>query len=166
MPAMGSSDDMLFNMIMNDAKTGNYIEIKPEFYPWFVQLAKQLGRYEHDFDAYADLLEGTSFDKEKAVECLTPLKDEDRWLYSTYDNSIIKNIREQFLPTTELPFLFVYSKNDPWSGAHITKVNEEHSKIIINEKGTHSDYILLPNYYAPEIKQEILDFITHNLPQS
>ena len=149
---------------MNDALTGSNIEIDPKYYPWFVQLAKQLGRYEHAYESYADLLEGTSFDKEKMVECLTPLEEKDRRLYDTYDNTIIKNIREQFLPSTELPFLFVYSKNDPWSGARITNVNEDYSKIIINPNGTHSNWFLHDNRYTPEIKQEITDFINNNLP--
>ena len=164
LPSLDSSDDELFRSIMNDALTNGYIEIDRNFYPWFVQLAKQLGRYEHAYESYADLLEGTNFDKEKMVECLTPLEEKDRWLYNTYDNSIIKNIREQFLPSTDLPFLFVYSKNDPWSGARITNINERHSKIIINPNGVHSNYVLYEPHYTSDIKQEITDFINNNLP--
>lgn len=164
LPPIDSSSDELFGVIMNDAITNDYIEIDQNYYPWFVQLAKQLGRYEHPYESYADLLKGTSFDKEKMVKCLTPLNEEDRWLYETYDNSIIKNIREQFLPSTNLPFLFVYSMNDPWSGAGITKVNEKYSKIIINPQGVHSNFILHDYRYASDIKQEITDFVNNNLP--
>lgn len=163
LPSLDSSEDTLFRTIMGDALANDYIEIDYNYYPWFVQLAKQLGRYEHAYEFYADLLKGTSFDKEKMVECLTPLKEKDRRLYDTYDNSIIKNIREQFLPSTDLPFLFVYSKNDPWSGARITNVNENYSKIIINSNGTHSNWFLHDNRYTPEIIQEITDFINNNL---
>ena len=92
------------------------------------------------------------------VKCLTPLKKEDQWLYGTYDNTIIKDIREHFLPNTDLPFLFVYSKNDPWSGTRIQNVNQQHSKIIINPNGIHGNDVLNPSHYSPEIKQEILDF--------
>lgn len=160
LPPVNSPDEVLFRIIMNDALTGNYIENDPaNWYPWFVQLAKQLGRYEHAYGDYADLLEGTSFDKEEMVKCLTPLKKEDQWLYGTYDNTIIKDIREQFLPNTDLPFLFVYSKNDPWSGTRIQNVNQQHSKIIINPNGVHGNDILNPLHYSPEIKQEILDFV-------
>jgi len=160
LPSIDNSDEILFRTILNDALTGNYIENDPaNWYPWFVQLAKQLGRYEHAYEAYDDLLEGTSFDKNEMLKCLTPLKEEDQWLYDTYDNSIIKNIREQFLPYIELPFLFVYSKNDPWSGARITNVNDKYSKIIINPNGIHGNDILNRSHYSPEIKQEILDFV-------
>lgn len=164
LPSLDSSEETLFRKILNDALNNNYIEVDPKFYPWLVQLAKQLGRYEHAYGAYADLLEGTSFDKEKMVEGLTPLEEKDRWLYDTYDNSIIKNIREQFLPSTNLPFLFVYSKNDPWSGARITNVNEKHSKIIINPNGIHSNSIRNESLYNLELKKEITDFINNNLP--
>ena len=70
LPPIDSSSDELFGVIMNDAITNDYIEIDQNYYPWFVQLAKQLGRYEHPYESYADLLKGTSFDKEKMVHMM------------------------------------------------------------------------------------------------
>lgn len=98
----------------------------------------ELGQPFTDFAAYATQLEGTAFDINEILKNPYGLKPEDRWLYSTYDSTLLTDIRTRFIPTTNCPLLFVYSKNDPWSGARPDRINEQYSKIVINPIGVHN----------------------------
>lgn len=159
LPSLESTDDELLDQMLSDFTAGDYYENNPVKYPYFIQMAKQMGRYAHAYGDFADLLAGTSFNEEQAHKYLSPLKAEDQWLYATYDNTVYKDILERFVPTTTCPILFVYAKDDPFTGARIKTVNEQYSKIIINPDGIHSDYIGKTAEYSTETRQEILNFV-------
>ena len=159
MPSLDSTDEELVNLMLGEFLAGDYSENDPNNYPYQIQEVKQMGRYAHAYGDFADLLAGTSFNEEQAHRYLSPLKAEDQWLYDTYDNTVIKDILERFVPTTTCPILFVYAKDDPCTGACVKTINEQHSKIIINPDGIHSDYIGNRAEYSEETCNEILDFL-------
>ena len=159
LPSLDSTDEELVDQILGEFLDGDYEEINPDFYPYQIQSVKQMGRYAHAYGDFADLLAGTSFNEEQAHRYLTPLKAEDQWLFDTYDNTVNKDIHERFAPTATCPILFVYSKDDPFTGSRVKTVNEQYSKIIINPDGMHSDYIGNRDEYSKETCQEILDFV-------
>lgn len=129
------------------------------FYCSNIQQAKQLGSYIYTGEAYADLLEGSSFDASRVPGIIYPLKEEDKWLYETYDNTVCKDIVDHFLPETTLPVLMVYSKNDPWTGGMPKNVNEPYVKVMMNPIGIHGQDLNVPEHYAPETVKEIVDFV-------
>lgn len=124
-----------------------------------VQQAKQLGCYTYTGEAYADLLEGTSFDVTRVPRIIYPLKEEDSWLYDNYDNTVCKDILDHFLPETTLPILMVYSRNDPWTGCMPKNVNKPYVKVMVNPIGIHGQDLNVPEHYAPETVREIVDFV-------
>lgn len=134
-------------------------EDNSDFYPYNIQIAKELGTYINDFTPYADLLEGTTFDINELLKDPSGLKPEDQWLYQTYDNTKLTDIRNRFIPSTTCPILFVYSKDDPWTGARPDQINEQYSKMIINPLGIHNHDINNTEHYKPETCQEVMDFI-------
>ena len=113
-----------------------------------------MGQLRYDFSRYESLI--------GKVE-LTPnpsgLYEQDLWLYDTYDNTKIKDIRENFLPTTEYPILFYYAKSDPWTGARPDKINESNTMLLIGERGVHNQDINNPEHFSQEDKQQIMDFL-------
>ena len=144
-------------------------DITPEeetavFYPYMIQTAKQLGQYVYDCDAYREELQEAVYDFSKMTENVSQLKPEDVWLYDTYDNTNIRNIREVFLPYTTCPVLLVYSKDDPWTGARPTDVHSPNVKVIINPDGIHNHDINVTEHYSTQLRDEIMDFIYQYIP--
>ena len=133
-------------------------------YPYGIQTAKELGQFIFDYNAYANVLNGTSFDINALKKNPSDLKDEDLWVYETYDNTLLTDIRNRFIPTTTCPILFVYSKDDPWTGARPDQINEQYSKLIINPIGVHDHDINSEEHYSPETRTEIMDFIARFVP--
>ena len=128
-------------------------------YPYFVQTAKELGLNVYDFSPYDSIFQRTDFDLSSLNENPSGLRPEDLWLYNTYDNSVIMDVLNKFLPTTDKPIMMVYAKNDPWTGARPAKVNEKNVKIIIDPTATHSHDINDRDYYTKETSDAIMEFI-------
>ncbi len=156
-PADKLIDSTLMTTIFSD-------EEQEAFYPYMVQTAKQLGQYIYDYDAYHDELLEAGFDFSKTTENISELKPDDVWLYDTYDNSNIQNIRSVFLPYTTCPILLVYSKDDPWTAARPTEVHSPNVKVIINPDGIHNHDINTTTHYSPQLRDEIMNFIYHYIP--
>lgn len=133
-------------------------------YPYMIQTAKQLGQFVYDCDAYREELQEAGYDFSKMTENVSQLKPEDVWLYDTYDNTNIRNIREVFLPYTTCPVLLVYSKDDPWTGARPTDVHSPNVKVIINPDGIHNHDINATEHYSTQLRDEIMDFIYQYIP--
>ena len=128
-----------------------------EFYTYYIDCMKEQGLYRPDYDRYSELLEGTSIDEEECV--LFIIKEEDRWLRNTYDNTQRVDLLTNFLPTATTPMLFVYSKDDPWTAERPNNINPVTTKLIINPIGIHSNALENTDIYAPETRREIMDYI-------
>lgn len=161
LPSINESDDQLILTMLEAVFNPRDMSF---VYPYEIQTAKELGQFEYDYDAYAEVLAGTSFDASILRSNPSDLHPEDRWLYATYDSSLMLDIRTRFIPTTTCPILFIYQKNDPWTGARPDEINEQYSQMIINPKGIHNHDINNPAHYAPETRQEIMDFIARYVP--
>ena len=159
LPSLESTDDKLLDQMLGDFMSGDYHENNLDYYPHVIQIAKEIGRYAHAYGDFADLLAGTSFNEEQAHRYLSPLNAADQWLLDTYDNTVTKDFCERFVPTTTCPILFVYAKDDPFTGARVKTVNEQYSKIVINPDGYHDDYIGNRDKYSQKTCDEILDFV-------
>ena len=136
------------------AEEENYYWKDNSGYPYYIQTAKQLGQYWHDFSRYESLIGEVELNPNPSG-----LYEQDLWLYDTYDNTKIKDIRENFLPTTEYPILFYYAKSDPWTGARPDKINESNTMLLIGERGVHNQDINNPEHFSQEDKQQIMDFL-------
>ncbi len=161
LPTLDMPDDQFLTTIFEEVFDN---EDQSYIYPYYIQCAKELGQYICDYDAYASQLEGTAFDINEVLKNPCELKNEDCWLYQTYDSTLMTDIRTRFIPTTNCPLLFVYSKDDPWTAARPDLINEQYSKMIINPIGVHNHDINSTEHYTPEMKQEIMDFIARYVP--
>ena len=123
-------------------------------YPYLIQTAKQLGQYNHDFSRYESLI-----GKVEPIPNPSGLFEQDLWLYDTYDNSRIKDIRENFLPTTDCPIMFYYAQGDPWTGARPDKINESRSMMLIGGLGVHNQDLNNPEHFSQADKQQIMEFL-------
>jgi hypothetical protein len=123
-------------------------------YPYLIQTAKQLGQYCHDFSRYESLI-----GKVGQIPNPSELFEQDLWLYDTYDNSKIKDIRENFLPTTDRPIMFYYAQGDPWTGARPDKINVSNSMMLIGKRGIHNQDLNNPEHFSQDDKQQIMDFL-------
>ncbi len=150
----------------------NYWEKSAPLYPYSIQTAKQLGQYAYDYTLVEDLLKGMDFDYSLVTDVkkanTSNLFECDTWLYDTYDNTMMLDLLNNFLPTCQYPILFVYSKDDPWTGARPAKINESVAKLIINPDGIHNQDINNPRHYSEAVYAEIYDYVTRyvKLPQS
>ena len=123
-------------------------------YPYYIQTAKQLGQFENDFSRYESLIGKMGQNPNPSA-----LYEQDLWLYDTYDNSRIKDIRENFIPNTNCPIMFYYAQGDPWTGARPDKINEDTSMLLIGERGVHNQDLNNPEHFSQEDKQQIMDFL-------
>ena len=140
-------------MMMPDDEEEDYYWKSDDGYPYCIQTVKQLGQYAHDFSRYKDyVLFGPSNNP-------SYLLAQDLWLYDTYDNSRMVDIRENFIPNTDCPILFYYAKNDPWTGARPDKINESRSMMLIGERGIHNQDLNNPEHFSQDDKQQIMDFL-------
>ena len=129
-------------------------------YPYSIQTAKQLGQYALDFSRYK------SFINEVQNPNPSALFDQDCWLYDTYDNSRIVDMRENFIPNTDCPILFYYAKNDPWTGARPDKINKNTSIMLIGERGVHNQDLNNPEHFSQDDRQQIMDFLARYVDYS
>lgn len=141
----------------------NYWERWKKTYPYSIQTAKELGQYAADYTLVEEQLKGVEVDY-NFLNNPTPfnpstLFNRDIWLYDTYSNAMMLDLLNNFLPTTKAPILFVYSKDDPWTGARPAKINESVAKMIINPNGIHNQDINNQKHYSQQVRQEILDYI-------
>ncbi len=132
------------------------MNLDPQFRTYIIDGFKWQGFYMNDFVPYYDLLEGTSFTTDVAVQAFTA---SDASIVAQYDESFHRRLLDEYLPTTTKPMLLVYSKDDPWTGARPERTNPLNTKLIINPNGRHSDELDSLNYYTPELRQEIVDFV-------
>ena len=125
-----------------------------DIYPYYIQTAKQLGQLSYDFSRYESLIGQVEQNPNPSG-----LFEQDLWLYDTYDNTKMKDIRENFLPTTDCPILFYYAQGDPWTGARPDKINEGTSMLLIGEIGVHNQDLNNPEHFSADDKQQIMDFL-------
>ena len=123
-------------------------------YPYYIQTAKQLGQLCYDYSRYESLIGEVPQNPNPSG-----LFEQDCWLYGTYDNTRIRDIRENFLPTTECPILFYYAKSDPWTGARPDKINESNTMLLIGQTGIHNQDLNNPEHFSQDDKQQIMDFL-------
>ena len=84
--------------------------------------------------------------------------------YATYSNALIVDMLDNFIPNTTCPILFVYAKDDPWTGARPDLINEQYSRMVINPIGVHNHDLNNVEHFTPEMKQDIMDFIARYVP--
>ena len=136
------------------AEEEDYYWMADSYYPYSIQTAKQLGQYCHDFSRYESLI-----GKVGQIPNPSVLFEQDLWLYDTYDNSKIKDIRENFLPTTDRPIMFYYAQGDPWTGARPDKINESNTMMLIGGLGVHNQDLNNPEHFRQDDKLQIMDFL-------
>ena len=129
----------------------------PEFYTYHVDCAKEQGFTNPGYDYFADLLEGTSFKVEDIWKAY--LTEADQGLVKEYDNSVRLDMLERFFLNSPIPLLFFYSQCDPWSAAQPDKLGPN-AKKIINPIGAHTPRINDPYYCPPEVKKEVMDYVS------
>ena len=140
--------------MMPDAEKDDYYWKNTIKYPYNIQTAKQLGQFALDFSRYESLIGEVGMNPNPSN-----LFEQDVWLYDNYDNTRIRDIRENFLPTTNLPILFYYAQSDPWTGARPDKINESNTMLLIGQIGTHSQDLNNPEHFSQDDKQQIMDFL-------
>ena len=136
------------------AEEEDYYWKADSYYPYAIQTAKQLGQYCHDFSRYESLIGEMGQNPNPSV-----LFEQDLWLYDTYDNSKIKDIRENFLPTTDSPIMFYYAQGDPWTGARPDKINESNTMMLIGGLGVHNQDLNNPEHFSADDKAQIMNFL-------
>ena len=175
-PAIDCSDEELLDFYTSGSITATFLEevgtpinempweeYNPA-YPYFIQAIKELGEYRYDNSMLGDVINAPGFDDpiftaEPKEQNYYGILDADMWLYDTYDNSMMLDLLNNFLPNTDEPILFVYSTNDPWTSVRPTKINENVSKMIFNPIGVHALFLNHPDFCPAEVKNEVLDYI-------
>ena len=127
-----------------------------EFYTYYVDCAKEQGFPNPGYDYFDDLLQGTSFKVEDIWKAY--LTEEDQGLEKQYDNSVRRDMLDNFFMNSPIPLLFFYSQCDPWSATQPAKLGPN-AKMIINPVGIHSPKINDPAYCPADVKQEVMDYI-------
>lgn len=126
-------------------------------YPYFVESAKEMGWQDNGYDYFADLLEGTSFNRDDVLSSI--LKPEDRWVVPTYDSSTYTGIVNNFLMTCTMPLLLFYVHDDPWSAGMPVQTGPN-VKLVVNPIGRHSPYLNDPKLCPAATKQEVMNFVS------
>lgn len=127
-----------------------------KFYTYYVDCAKEQGFPNPGYDYFDDLLQGTSFKVEDIWKAY--LTEEDQGLEKQYDNSVRRDMLDNFFMNSPIPLLFFYSQCDPWSATQPAKLGPN-AKMIINPVGIHSPKINDPAYCPADVKQEVMDYI-------
>ena len=71
-------------------------------------------------------------------------------------------ILNELLPKTDSKIMFVYSKNDPWTGGRPKNLNNPNVQILINPVGVHAeclDKVKSHETYDEATAQAIMKFV-------
>lgn len=136
-PDADAPDEELFQFL--EGPLSGFLEnvMAMNIYPYYIQQVKELGRESILTEESKAWLEGTSFSAESVIHFA--LKEADKSLVDTYDNTVCMKMLEEFLPTTKCPIMFVYSKNDPWTGARPEGLGNPNVRMVINPVGIHAE---------------------------
>jgi hypothetical protein len=126
------------------------------FAAYWPECAKEFGMIDSGYDYFADLLDGTSFDRNMVLPCL--LKPEERHLVNTYDGTLVNEINSNFVMNPSCPLLLYYVRDDPWTIGKPAMVGPM-TKLIVNPIGKHNSDLNDPALCPPEIKQKVVDFV-------
>lgn len=148
-------------MDSNDVFVKNVIELiddnrDVELTAYWVECAKELGMLDSGYDYFADLLDGTTFDRDMLLPC--QMRPEDRYLVNTYDGTLVNEINSNFVMNPSCPILLYYVYDDPWTIGKPEKVGPM-TKLIMNPIGKHNSEMNDPALCPPEIKQEVMDYV-------
>jgi len=125
-------------------------------YAYLVECAKQQGFQNDGYAIFSDLLEGTSFDESQVMAAM--LKEEDRWLIDTYDNTLFTDLVDNFVLNSPCPLMFFYSHDDPWTAGMPPRLGSN-AKLIMNPIGKHDPTLNDPDLCPPAVKQEVMDYV-------
>ena len=125
-------------------------------YAYLVECAKQQGFQNDGYAIFSDLLEGTSFDESQVMAAM--LKEEDRWLIDTYDNTLFTDLVDNFVLNSPCPLMFFYSHDDPWTAGMPPRLGSN-AKLIMNPIGKHDPTLNDPVLCPPAVKQEVMDYV-------
>lgn len=148
-------------MDSNDVFAKSVIELIDDnrdeaFAAYWAESARELGMPDSGYDYFADLLDGTSFDRNMVLPCL--LKPEEIHLVNTYDGTLVNEISSNFAMNPSCPLLLYYVHDDPWTMGKPEKVGPM-TKLVINPIGKHNPDINDPALCPPEIRQEVVDYV-------
>ena len=150
---MATNDEVLVTEVSNTIGDNRDETI----YPYFVESAKEMGWQDNGYDYFADLLEGTNFNRDDVLSSI--LKPGDRWVVPTYDSSTYTGIVNNFFLTSTMPLLLFYVHDDPWS-AGMPKQVGPNVKLVVNPIGCHSPYLNDPKLCPAATKQEVMNFVS------
>lgn len=130
-PALSASDDEVFKYWMKVSSPDYFSKGELErIGSFFVQAAKELGYYGYDTKPFRKLLTIRT-----AKGYLTELFLPEGFRTAFDPSSAVKT--QKFLNTTDLPVIFIYGKNDPWSATGAVIPKKSSVLKIVQEGGSH-----------------------------
>lgn len=101
---------------------------------FFIQAARQLGYYGYDTRPFRKYLHIKT-----ARNYLAQLFLPEKYRPAFDRSSALKT--QRFLNTTNLPMVFIYGKNDPWTASGVVVPRKSHILKVVQEGGSHSTRI-------------------------
>ncbi|MCF0197995.1 MAG: aminopeptidase [Bacteroidaceae bacterium] len=137
-PSLGASDTVLFDYLMKVCDP-SYFAQGGEMFSFFVQAAKELGYYGYDILPFVPYLDVTSTKNYLAEVMLTPeLQD------LPYDGTANRHTLA-FLEKEDVPMVFIYGENDPWSATGICQWldfgKKQRMHLFVDPGGSHRSRI-------------------------
>lgn len=148
-PTRTSADSTILNELLAvsgpDYFTPNAL---PSF---FYQAARELGYYGYDTKPFKGLV-GMKSAKGYLHRVMLP----DSLESVKFDKGITRYTR-RFLKRNDVPMIFIYGENDPWTAAGVTWLkNKKQMHVFIQPRGSHRSRI---NNMPQDLKQQILDLL-------
>jgi len=134
-PALTATDEEIFSYWNKNCSPDYFsLEELERMGSFFIQAARQLGYYGYDTRPFRKYLHIKT-----ARNYLAQLFLPEKYRPAFDRSSALKT--QRFLNTTNLPMVFIYGKNDPWTASGVVVPRKSHILKVVQEGGSHSTRI-------------------------
>ena len=153
-PPTTSSDKILCDFLLKACEP-NYFSSQTPLTSFNVQAMREIGYYGYDIKPFKGLL---SIDHSEGY--MRRVMMPESLSYIEFDTNLYEKVNH-FLATQDVPMIFIYGENDPWTATGVTWLKDKkHMHVFIDPEGSHLARVkTMPEDIQITIRQILSDWL-------
>lgn len=153
-PSAEASDQILCDFLLKACEPDYFSDQSP-YTPFNVQAMREIGYYGYDVKPFAGLL---SIDHSEGY--MRRVMIPDSLSYIEFDTNLYEKVNK-FLDEEDLPMIFIYGENDPWTSTGVTWLKgKKNMHVFVDPEGSHLARVgTMPANVQIQIKKILADWL-------
>lgn len=153
-PGNDASDEAILSVLLKACEP-NYFSPTPSNTPFNVQAMREIGYYGYDIEPFKDLLT-----IKRTEGYMRRLMIPASLQYIEFDTNLYEKVN-QFLAEEDVPMIFIYGENDPWTATGVTWLKgKKKMHVFVDPEGSHRARVAtMPLATQKQIKKILTDWL-------